>query len=855
MIEPIHSPDYDTYADIERRDLPSWFTEISREQRDMHEQLAERVIQLRTLLDALSLSGNENEKIADLLAQALHLLDYTRPYNISVIGMSGVGKSTLINALLGRDLLPSRHGLATTGTIVTVSQTVVQENEPEVRHALIHYHTHQTLTKAIEALCAKLNIEPLYTSHKPPFVHVGKTLQLIQALQICPSCQSINQPSAIYCSECASRLETADSHTNLPSELIMLVDLLQTAHHQRSRLEQKSNPAIIPLNSIDDIRRVQALMDEESPTNKKGSSSRIIPLIRHIDYQISTRQPRNHDGLAYINLTDTPGSAALTVAHDEQLRKQLNPFATDAIILVMKPHRPEAMIREMVPLIENLLMRGLKANERHLVAERTFLVVNKADEIAPEMLSDAEQDVREGVEKVGDKILTGFCGDQPDHVFYSMKAQPALIAELILTYPDAGQEWLRGGSNSYFRFNPDYYLNVSSRAQREHSTLDREEAVLRWSQIRELRHSLKTFLGRRWETDLKKAQALYHNAHGTVCDLVESEWIAVTGQPFSASPHSDLEQFNRGQALRYAQELRKQVRIILERFRQACSELRYQQRTNRGAEPDLESVRNEIQRKIANYTDTTQFKRAIMNMIEHPIFSNLLDHAGAPQPLIELDTLIYQWIDGEVRGIATTMMDKLRQELEKAQVENALQEAYYQLPTYDNYLTTYQNDIIAQMHFQYENASRGAILYQMMTRPVVKEIRTDAEFHATISQRINAIASISDSTSTLNGPHTTSLTSEEIADVLVSKIREKYATAHSELIRTMPTYLAALFFYHLTDAEKKLVALVEELTAQLSIDVGNTNGPLYRRILANESSQSARRARLYEYWQELQELK
>ena len=121
---------------------------------------------------------------------------------------------------------------------------------------------------------------------------------------------------------------------------------MQTAQHQRSRLEQKLNPAIIPLHSIDDIRRVQALMDEESPTNKKGASSRVIPLIRHIDYQISSRQPRNHDGLAFINLTDTPGSAAMTVAHDEQLRKQLNPFATDAIILVMKPHRPEAMIRE-----------------------------------------------------------------------------------------------------------------------------------------------------------------------------------------------------------------------------------------------------------------------------------------------------------------------------------------------------------------------------------------------------------------------------------------------------------------------------------------------------------------------------
>ncbi len=847
MIQSPPLAEYEPYTDIERRDLPSWFTEISPEQREQHEQLAERVLQLKMLVEALALGPEQHEKIDDLLAQALHLLDYRRPYNISVIGMSGVGKSTLINALLGRDLLPSRHGLATTGTIVTVSQTVVQEDEPEVRRALVHYHTHQTLTETVEALCTELGIEAVYTNHKPPFVQVAQTLKLVLSLQVCPSCQTINQPSAIYCSECASRLEMADSHSNLPSELIMLVDLLQTAQHQRSRLEQKLNPAIIPLHSIDDIRRVQALMDEESPTNKKGASSRVIPLIRHIDYQISSRQPRNHDGLAFINLTDTPGSAAMTVAHDEQLRKQLNPFATDAIILVMKPHRPEAMIRDMVPLIENLLMRGLKPNERHLIAERTFLVVNKADEIAPEMRSNAEQDVREGVEKVGDKILTGFCGDHPHHVFYSVKAQSALIAELMLTYPDAAHEWLRGGTNPYFRFNPDYYLNVSTRAQRDYSDLDREEAVLRWSEIRKLRNSLKHFLSQRWESDLRKAHALYHNAHGTVCDLVESEWISVTGKPFSASPHSDLEQFNRGQALRYAQDLRKHVRVILERFRRACSQLRYQQRMNGGAEPDLDTVRHEIQRKIANHTDTPQFRDAIMNMVEHPIFSSLLDHAGAPKPLVDLDTLIYQWIDGEVRGIATIMMEKLRQELEQAEVESALQDAYYHLPDYSNYLSTYQHDIISQMQIQYENASRGAILYQMMTRRVVDEIRIDPDFQSTITQ-INTVANGHD--------HYPSYSrADDIAEALISKIRAQYSTAHEELLRTMPSYLAALFFYHLTEAEKKLATLVEELTAHLSIDVGNANGPLYRRMLASESSQSARRARLYEYWQELKELK
>lgn len=797
-----------------QNDLPEWFTEISPTLREQHEQLAERVLKLRQLVKALSLGRDEHQKIADMLAQALHLLDYTRPYNISVIGMSGVGKSTLINALLGRDLLPSRRGLATTGTVVTVSQMVASPSEPQVRQALVYYHTHQTLTESIEALCAKLNMEPLYTSHEPPLVHISKTLKEVR------------------------EFSTDLGLTELPAEFVMLEDLLQTAQHQRSRLEQRANPVVIALNSLEDIRRVQALMDEESMTNKKGSSSRVIPLIRHIDYQFSSHLASHQDRLAYINLTDTPGTAALTLAHDEQLRRQLNPFATDAIILVMKPDRPEAMIREMVPLIENVLMQGLHPSQRALIAERCFLVVNKTDDIAPERLSEAVKDVQEGVQKVGDKIMTGFCHDHTEHVFYNIKAQPALIAELILSYPEAARGWLRGEVDEHFRFNVEYYLNISRQAEREYPELPREEGILRWSNIRNLRDSLKRFLNRRWDQDLHKAQALYDHAHATISALVNEEWEEVTGKPFSEYPLSDLERLNKGQVLRYAQELRTHVESVLERFREASSELHRQQREEAGAEPNMQAVRQEIQRRIFSHTETRRFKRALMSMVQHPIFSTLMDHAGAPQALVELDTQIYQWFDQQVKGLAANMMEKLHEELERAEVESTLRNSYYRLSSYDHYLNSYRTEIIGSMQNQYENASRGAILYQMMTRRAVEEVRRDPEFRSAMSQ-----------------PTGTQTTSAEVADILVDKIRQTYAIIHEELTSTMPSYLAALFFYHLNDAEKKLTALIYELMAQLGIDIADTNGELYQRIQASESSQSGRRARLYEYWQALQELK
>jgi energy-coupling factor transporter ATP-binding protein EcfA2 len=56
-------------------------------------------------------------------------LDFGVPYRVIVLGESGAGKSTFVNALTGRDLLPTAPGGAITGVATYV--VMGKENEPE----------------------------------------------------------------------------------------------------------------------------------------------------------------------------------------------------------------------------------------------------------------------------------------------------------------------------------------------------------------------------------------------------------------------------------------------------------------------------------------------------------------------------------------------------------------------------------------------------------------------------------------------------------------------------------------------------------------------------------------------------
>ncbi|MUG91195.1 hypothetical protein F7734_01250 [Scytonema sp. UIC 10036] len=83
----------------------------------------------------------------DILARAKKALDYQRSYRIALIGVTGAGKSTLTNALLGDDIVLARiAGKPATGTVLEIFFDLL---ETEPRKAIVNYRDEKNIRTLI----------------------------------------------------------------------------------------------------------------------------------------------------------------------------------------------------------------------------------------------------------------------------------------------------------------------------------------------------------------------------------------------------------------------------------------------------------------------------------------------------------------------------------------------------------------------------------------------------------------------------------------------------------------------------------------------------------------------------------
>jgi hypothetical protein len=843
--------------------LGSLLDNLKPEQQAQWRHLTHQVERLRDLAETLPLLGAaERQAINEALDHARDRLRADQTYNISVIGFTGTGKSTLINAMLGRRLVVFKFGRSTTGTVVTVRQldSISDDVSEGTEQIVIRYHTSETLTQLVETLFNQLNQKPIYKAKK--LLDISKSLELVR--------EKLSEGQAASKAAANSPLDEAEYHALLES----LEDLLATAGRHADKLRAGANEEILPMDDTN-IRRVQEMTDEKSPLNELGSDTRIIPLIRDVEYQI-----KPVPFLPDANLIDFPGPGALTARHESYLRAQLDPTKTTAIILVMAPRRAEAGTQEPLQRISDVLLRGLDQNTRRMVARRIFLVVSQRDTSTGTDPEVVEREVRDNVRKVARAITPDFFERyERSNIFLNVMALPALIAQLIDEHPEEAKAWQRGEkvSGAFQDIDYEHYQAIIERARDETDLEDAAQAVLALSEIPDLRQALNVFASRsRWELDLREAMGHYKRAYNMIADTINAQWTKVTRARPLGSEDTDvlLARLRRDQKLIYSEQIQKDVQKIQAYFINA-----YEALEERGIEQVLRTklaqIVQAIEENIQAHTEAQAFKDGLTSQAVDMIYRETYVTSALPEPLIKLNRLVLEWFDAHAGAVAETMMQALQTQLDAEGVVSHLENACRGWSDTQGYLQIYDEEILDWMRRKYEHACRGYILSEVLKDNVTRKIKTEVEGQPSSAQTTEAppqgttaapssskawwVTHQPPSEREASGAAAAEAQSEAGAATQPSKravdpvavIRRQYTEAHNQLAKTFTPQLTRLFRYHIAVATARLERLVNDLSLALAIEASTPGSHLYNQLQEEYGGYLSKAEELVDYWQQL----
>ncbi len=365
-------------------------------------QYAQLLKRLRSVKDFLNVYPEDKAGYETLLSRAEKALNYKRPYRIAIIGTTGVGKSTLINALLGRKLVVVKDvGKPATGAALEIFLDVSPGDEEVAR---ITYRDEANILALAREFMARFDIDPaaLPNSLGKKFTRELKNLQ--------PGDQLGEQ--------------TQQEFEGLRDSLVDIVEQYLAVNPQTLLTEYKlSNP-----RHVEDL---MALTDENSSLN--AGPGRCIGLVRSVAYHI--RPAKNHKALQTLQLphnvclVDLPGLDGSPL-HDIIISEGIK--EADAVVFILRP--PRILNRGDAYLL-NRVRKYISLDGAVDAAERIFLVLNAVDDITRDdhkTLDNLPRDMRELMDLLAPGYAARFAhrgGDQP---YFMTSAWTAFNAQTAL---------------------------------------------------------------------------------------------------------------------------------------------------------------------------------------------------------------------------------------------------------------------------------------------------------------------------------------------------------------------------------------------------------------------------------------
>jgi hypothetical protein len=459
-----------------------------------------------------------------------------RTYTLVFFGGTGVGKSTLINALLGRNLLPTGAVTAVTGTIVYIEQA----DEGEGESLVLTYWSKDEFAERVRRLCQLAEIDSFDITNSGEREQARKDIEALED----------------------SRKEQAKTESD--EYLDILLDCIESYENNKDLYKNGGTPPPVSLQ-LDHEESLKHLRED----GFKGSNQRQIRLIKSATFRITPEagQP-NLLMNGYLRIVDVPGLGAGMRLHEaitlEEMKRE------DAMIVLVtdagRQRVDEMKSLSAVHWIKENRLFGLSGGDLDEAASKIFLAVNGANirqafDRLNSGLPEAELEVKEVTRYIAPNYWERYGNRGHNRPYFLVMAPPALYVQ----DPEHAPHEFASETERILKVFKDQLGNVDLNDPLHPDT---KEALLKLSEVPLLRDNLIHFIQHeRVRSQLREAANRTRNALQALRFYYEKQLAARGVQPPFSTSWEQL------QERRYENVLARQQKELPRAFHNALLEL------------------------------------------------------------------------------------------------------------------------------------------------------------------------------------------------------------------------------------------------------------------------------------------